>query len=657
MQKEKTVKDEKITLTNNFSIDIDSIPSMPDSELDDKLGDIERTIHGSNSAVAGYQTVSLQEAINNYAKAMNEAAIAKSTGLPVRTSSANFKGFAAEEYFKQTLKINALAKGVPDWQLGAYTKGMLPDGTTLSGIDMETDIAIFSKKHPWSKPQRTANYQSKIHDNAKLYRSDMAKAQYSSVDFVGGAGQGVNDTISIDIGGKTISSDNITPQEAAELSDAMKAQNTPEYAQGAEKQAELNRVKLGQAVTMGATTGAILTTIKEIVCVVKEKDHLSEDQWIKSIQHILCGTAEGGIRGGAIAGSVQLMSKALGKEIAENSLGAVPAMALANASVDIAKDLYRLFVTQTIDADDLLCNSVNNVFTSFAGFTGSWFGGQVIAPAVMSSLSIQGCAEVGAGIGSLLGPVGTIIGATVGGLVIGCGASLIVGTANKDAQKAFNACIEDIKAQTQLSGVDQMYYFADAMSEISEFRLSFKNLLPCYNLISDLKEYNLRKKAIKNVRAQLDSNLVAVDEAKRNALENIEQQHQQRLAMLESVFEDQRIAMYDQMRGSMETYVANSYAQYVNTFSLCQFDIASLDDEREQALESHNAILASIEHRNEANRQLNGVLDELMSDPDSATKVRPFVDRIVSEMSKDNLVVEKQYLSFDEAMMLQGGMA
>jgi len=191
------VKDEKITLTNNFSIDIDSIPSMPDSELDDKLGDIERTIHGSNSAVAGYQTVSLQEAINNYAKAMNEAAIAKSTGLPVRTSSANFKGFAAEEYFKQTLKINALAKGVPDWQLGAYTKGMLPDGTTLSGIDMETDIAIFSKKHPWSKPQRTANYQSKIHDNAKLYRSDMAKAQYSSVDFVGGAGQGVNDSYQI----------------------------------------------------------------------------------------------------------------------------------------------------------------------------------------------------------------------------------------------------------------------------------------------------------------------------------------------------------------------------------------------------------------------------------------------------------------------------
>ena len=37
------------------------------------------------------------------------------------------------------------------------------------------------------------------------------------------------------------------------------------------------------------------------------------------------------------------------------------------------------------------------------------------------------------------------------------------------------------------------------MSNLSDFRLSFKNLLPCYNLISDLREYNLHKKAIKDI--------------------------------------------------------------------------------------------------------------------------------------------------------------
>ena len=651
------MKDENIILTNNLSIDLDSVPLMTDSELDDKLGDIERTIHGSNSAVAGYQTMSLQEAINNYAKAMNEAAIAKSTGLPVKTSSVKWKGFALEEYHKQTLKINALAKGVPDWKIGVYTKGKVADGSTLSGIDKRVDLSVYEKKYPWSSPKVIKEVQIKDHDNPKLNLLDKMNKQYKDMELIFAKGQGEQSEVVVTIGDKVVESEGLTPQESKELADAMKSQNTPEYVKGAEKQTELNKVKLRQAVTVGTATGAILTTIKEIVCIIKERDCLSEDQWIKTIQHILCGATEGGIRGGAIAGSVQLVSKELGKEISENSLGAVPAMALANASVDVAKDLYRLFVTQTIDADDLLCNSVNNVFTSFAGFTGSWLGGQVIAPAIMSSLSIQGCAEVGASIGSLLGPVGTIIGATVGGFVIGCVASLIVGTANKDAQKAFNVCIEDIKARTQLSGVDQMYYFADAMSEISEFRLSFKNLLPCYNLISDLKEYNFRKKAIKSVRTQLESNLVAMDEKKRAALEDIEQQHLQRLAMLDSIFEDQRNSMYNQMRDSMATYVENSYAQYVNTFSLCQFDIASIEFEREQALETHNDVLAAIEHRNEANRQLNSNLDELMSDPDAASKIKPFVDRIVSVMSKDKLVIEKQYLSFEEAMNLQGDMA
>ena len=49
---------------------------------------------------AGIQTKSLQSAIDNFASAMNQSAIAKSTGLPVRTPTQQYKGFAAEEYFK-----------------------------------------------------------------------------------------------------------------------------------------------------------------------------------------------------------------------------------------------------------------------------------------------------------------------------------------------------------------------------------------------------------------------------------------------------------------------------------------------------------------------------------------------------------------------------
>lgn len=186
------------------------------------------------AAQAGIQTKSLQSAMDNYAAAMNQSAIAKSTGLPVKTSTQQYKGFAAEEYFKNTLKINALAKGVSDSKIGIYTKGQMPDGTVLSGIDMETDISIWTREHPWDKPMRVADYQSKIHDKVSAYANDMNNPQYQDVQFVGGSGQGVNDTIKVDCGKKTITSDSITPEEATELAEQMKAQSTPEYSKSKE---------------------------------------------------------------------------------------------------------------------------------------------------------------------------------------------------------------------------------------------------------------------------------------------------------------------------------------------------------------------------------------------------------------------------------------
>ena len=179
----------------------------------------------------------------------------------------------------------------------------------------------------------------------------------------------------------------------------------------------------------------------------------------------------------------------IGKEVAANSLEAIPAMSLANVAVDFAKDLYKCFVKNTIDTDDLLCNSVNNVFTSIAGFGGAWAFGQLgghIAGQLTSQSFSQGVsmmaaakssAATGAAIGSSFGPIGTIVGSVVGGIVIGLGANAIISTANKDAYNAFTTCINNINSHIELSGCEKLYYFADSMSNISDFRLSFKDLL------------------------------------------------------------------------------------------------------------------------------------------------------------------------------------
>lgn len=623
---------------------------------------VREGILGGQATQAGIQTQDLQSVISGWTEALNNSAIAKSTGLPVRTPVVQYKGFAAEEFFKQTMKINALAKGVPNYKIGVYTNGELPDGTTLSGIDMHSDIVVFSRKWPWQNASKIADAQSKMHKGpnaAKAYAKDMAKEQYAQQEFVGGANQGVNDKVHAQIGKIEVTSDSITPEAAEQLAADMKKQAVPEYEHATEKQQQLNRINIRNAVATGAITGAALTAIGEICYVIRNKDSLSKEQFIKSVQHILCGAVDGGVRGGAIMGSVQSIGKALGREIPANSLGAVPIMAAANVSVDFAKDLYRCFVAQTIDPDDLLCNSINNSFSSLAGFGGAWAGGQiagqVIAQSTGTAVSAKIAAATGASIGSAVGPLGTIVGAAVGGLLIGLGANAVIKVGNADAEMAFNNTIKEIDSHIEFEGCEKLYYFAEVMSELSEFRLSFKDLLPCYNLISDLKEYNLHKKAIKHIHEQLDSGFEGLDKAKVKALKQLEAEHQHRLLELQRWLRKQREIMYGEYREAVKTYVLNSYIQYAELYDVLAKDVSSLLGTLQYNVVLHNSILSYCRNRNAVNSEINDILDELMKNPDDQELVRPFIEEMIRFIQQDEFLVDKQYISFKEALFLVCG--
>ena len=182
----------------------DGLYELDDDNRNGGTDSLESALLEGSATHTILQIDSLQAAMDNFAGAIDRSAIVVSTGRPVRTPSAQYKGFIAEEYFKRTLKINALAKGVPDYSLGVSTNGSLPDGETLSRIDRHVDISVFTRGHPWSHPMRESDWQSKMHNKASAYIKDLENKQYADVNFVGGAGQGINDTISVEIHGKKI---------------------------------------------------------------------------------------------------------------------------------------------------------------------------------------------------------------------------------------------------------------------------------------------------------------------------------------------------------------------------------------------------------------------------------------------------------------------
>lgn len=629
----------------DFSIEFEEI--LLDESYESEPSNIKRASLGGLVTDVGMKKQSLQEAIDNFSSELNKAAIAKSTGRPVMTPSAQYKGFAAEEYFKQTLKINALAKGE---NIEVFTSGRLPDGTTLSGIDMEVDISIWRKKYPWNKSIKIGEYQSKIHNNPSDYAKDILNKQYENVEFVGGAGQGVNDKVRVILGKKEITSDSITPENATKLADAMKEQNVPNYDKATEKHAELDKINLLNAVTTGTFAGFVLSLIKEVATLINSGDNLNEDQFVESFKNIVLGSADGGVRAAALVGSTQLMSKVIGKEVVANSLGAVPITVAANTTVDLAKDLYRCFVNQTIDADDLLCNTINNVYNSAAGYLGSYAGSQISV-----FLTAKSAAATGATIGSTLGPLGTVIGSVVGGFIIGLGAQSLINTANKDAISEFVLCVEKINSNIELSGVEKLYYFADELDSISDFKLSFKSLLPCYNLISDMKEYNLRKKAIKNIDKQMELSLNEIDSLKNEELSRLLKFHQQRIEELNEKFEELHQIYLTDYSNSINTYISDCYEQHLSIASINNLKINELKNLRDQNFIFYNTLLGEMNYRKEVNTQINETLESIILDSKNEKCLKRFIDKIQGFMAKDKLLISKQYISFEESLFLIGG--
>ena len=622
---------------------------------------------GGTATHSGILKENLQSLLDNYADSMNKSAIAKSTGLPVQTSSQQYKGFAAEEHFKHSLKIDAAAKGVPDYKMGVYTSGPLPDGTVLSHNDMHTDIAIVTRKHPWSKPMKTTGYQAKIHNRASAYAKDLNNPQYKVDDlkFVGGSGQGANDRLEVKIGKKTVYSDSGSPEDFVKLADQMKAQSTPRYSQEHEKVKQLNEHNLGQAVVAGAATGLVLSVIKEVVDAVNKKDELSEEQFVQRIERIICGTVEGGIRGGAIAESVQLFGMIAGKEIASNTFEAIPPMAMANFAVDFGKDLYKCFVTQSIDKDELLNNSVESLYSSVLGFGGACVVGKVsekiveqfslhaFSQGVELLESAKAATSAGAAIGSPLGPIGTVVGSVVGGLVFSFGAKTVIGVAKKDAETAFN---ESMSKVMEISGIDQWYYFADTMESLTDFRLSFKDLIPCYNLISDLDEYTRHKQAIKNLEQQMKSNLNQIDTQQKAALDMLIKQHQMRLDELTEVFAEQEALLTAEFQESVNTYIASSYVQFIELYGALDTEERRLNNAIEQKVREHSYLIDYMLYRNEINARINLILNKLMEDEGDMELLSPFIDKIIWFMQQDELLIGRQFISFEEAIsVVRGG--
>ena len=119
-----------------------------------------------------------------------------------------------------------------------------------------------------------------------------------------------------------------------------------------------------------------------------------------------------------------------------------------------------------------------------------------------------------------------------------------------------------------------------------------------------------------------------VEAEKKKALKELEKKHQEQLQLLKQSFLEQSEILKEKFYDSVNTYVAGSYAQYVELYSLISSDTDEMLSDLENRKTEHSYILGYMKHRNEINEQRNTTLQELMQDPESQKYLMPFIDKV-----------------------------
>ena len=103
--------------------------------------------------------------------------------------------------------------------------------------------------------------------------------------------------------------------------------------------------------------------------------------------------------------------------------------------------------------------------------------------------------------------------------------------------------------------------------------------------------------------------------------------------------------MFSDLSESLNSYISDSYGQYLNLASVNNIRIEDLFTKIDDNSIFHNNLLEQLNYRTEVNLQLNETLRELVLNSDNEKTLHPLIEKIQWFMNQDELLLSKQYIS------------
>lgn len=573
----------------------------------------------------------LTEAILQYSKSITSAAF-RNGGELKNTDVKQLRGFIAEAHHVQSYNIDAAAKRIPERinrvRLTKY-------GATSRDYEFYGDNARGGGQIKYrSTPKQTSNDLSQLNRDLTQKYPEQKVAPYEQIQEikafskkksrltrntrpeVSEAHQHTKENVKSVIHNEElgITGDPLSNSQSQLLTKNVKGGKEVGYARASEKRTKQYLDASRDAVKIGFISGTITSSVSEIVSFCRSGRQLTQEEFTEGVIRILINGADSAARNVTLVTAQKMFAKGITSTLKSNVI-----TTSAIVLYDFTKDLYQ-FCMGTKSGDELLSATISNSLQT----TGVVAGGAI-------GSSIASAIGIGATIGTPLGPLGIVVGATIGGLIVGLGVDKIVSSAKKEGS---NRLKEDLEQLNYLySNNSSIFKYVDVVSEMHDYKFSFKHLIPCYGTLGALSEYSARKKALNNIQEQLRYQKINLINDYNKGLRELEKSHKAACLELEKKFFEHRIHQLDYTKDYLQQLSDDVSGYFKSQFILIWTSNTNTFDEMNKIRYNRLSVNKSISELVDLQNILSELRNttDLISDQENKESIVRFIHFITNE--------------------------
>lgn len=178
---------------------------------------------------------------------------------------------------------------------------------------------------------------------------------------------------------------------------------------------------------------------------------------------------------------------------------------------------------------------------------------------------------------------------------------------------------------------------------------SFKQVIPMYNIIGDLKEYQMRKKVLNELKSEQYQQYHQIVDSYNTTRANMMDSYNTRCQQLQEQFIKTQNRIHQSFKQTLEQRIGHDYREFIKSYQYSYGHMSLKISELKEEQVSHKRLLNDARHIRKANTSIQNLIQSFNYENDD---VKSIFNKLQDQIRDDISLKNKQYVQNNDVLSL-----